>query len=370
MSDADDGQLQSGDIVEKTAALIDRQLHKKPGAAPVGKGPLEVVQSQSMIKSTREEADEQLAAIKAHNDAIHHQEVMAENIQKTKKTGTIVAIVIIFIIIAIVTVWLIVNAINASKPTVQGQSSGGQEEDNSLAVIKGYECKNPNCKTETVVSDAEILIHDGGQFYIYNVAEKKSTLLNIPEQDYHSVTPFVWGDKRYVEIDPESAQAALYSITDNRQLTDFSYDEIFYDINNGIYSGMQYVAGRYIIAKASGTYRLIDLNTGSEVVRAAKRVLAHDDCFYGYENDGSIYVYNASYTRIMIVPQGTHIFTNGRQIVTIHVEGEDEDYEIYEKNGEATEDEGVLDYFGNIEENVFGTIRSNSSFYEIPATAN
>lgn len=346
-------------------AIIDKLMKKHQAHKESQPVVMENLQTQSMVQSTREEANAQLAAIEAQNNAIIQKQKTAENVAKAEHTGAIAIVVIILLVILGVGAWLGINAYNASRGAVQSNNDGPAQKETKLANIKGYACQNQICETAAIISDSDILIRDGSKYYTYNVTSKQSALTNIPEEDYHAITPFVWNGVNYLELDPESSLSAIYAISENRQLTDFSFDEIYKDINDSVYEGIQWINNKYILTRGSGNYRLLETASGNEAIKAAKRIYARDDCFYGYENDGSIYIYNSSYQRIHISPTKETIFTYKNLLVIVNTE--DDGYQIFNKSGEEADDEALEDYLGEIDENYVGALRNNKQFNEIPA---
>ena len=228
------------------------------------------VQTQSVVMSTREEADEQLAAIVTHNAEILRQQKLAEEAAKAKRTGIYIGIGVFFAVILVVAGWLVVNAVIASQKSIQSGSEIVNDGPTKYGRVEGYKCKTEKCEKMADITKKDILVRDGKQYFMFNTETKDTSLTTIPEEEYHAITPFVWGGKNFVVLDPESAQSGLFSITDNRQVADFAYDAFFMDINSDEYKDMTWVDSKYIVAKSAGSMRLIQINNGAELVRASK----------------------------------------------------------------------------------------------------
>ena len=240
------------------------------------------VQTQSVVMSTREEADEQLAAIATHKAEAPAEETpkrrgrktkaekAAEEAAKAKRTGIYIGIGVFFAVILVVAGWLVVNAVIASQKSIQSGSEIVNDGPTKYGRVEGYKCKTEKCEKMADITKKDILVRDGKQYFMFNTETKDTSLTTIPEEEYHAITPFVWGGKNFVVLDPESAQSGLFSITDNRQVADFAYDAFFMDINSDEYKDMTWVDSKYIVAKSAGSMRLIQINNGAELVRASK----------------------------------------------------------------------------------------------------
>ena len=347
--------------------LIDKMLQNNP-FVKINQGNLQNVQTQSVVKSTREEANEQLAQINARNAEIARQQKLAEDAAKAKRTIIYVILGIFFAAILAAGIWLAVNAIVAGQKGIAPSSTKKEEEQKAqYGKVEGYKCKTETCVKAADIAEKKILVRDGSGYYLYNTEKSEATLTTIPEQDYHAITPFVWGGKTYVVIDPESAQSALYSITDNRQVTEFAYDEFFYDAKSAEYNDMTWTEGKYIVAKSAGTFNLIQLSNGKSVLQAAKRVFIHDDFLFGYESDGSIHVYSSTGTQFLVAKAVDKLFTNGTYI--IHFD-ENNGYVFYAKDGQQADDEQLTRYLSDIsiDQSPIDVLSRNSSYYCIPAS--
>lgn len=344
---------------------LDKLMRNNP-FLKISQGNYQNIQTQSVIKSTREEANEKLAQINAYNAEIQRQQKLAEEAAKAKRTGIYIVIGIFFAVVLAAGIWLAVNAIIASTQNgVQTDGPKAEEGPAEYGKVEGYRCKNEKCEKVVEVSEGNILIRDGASFFLYDIKEKKASLTTIPENDYHAVVPFVWGGKSYFVLDPESSQSALYSITDNRLITEFAYDEFFYDATAAQYSEMGWAEGQYIIAKSNGLYCLIQLSNGKEIVRGAKRVFVHDKYFYGYESDGTIHIYTSSDKKILVAKATDSVFTDGNYIIVID---ERSSYRVYDYSGQNANDSAILDYLSSVDnEKLISVLTQNNSYYRIPA---
>ena len=120
----------------------------------------------------------------------------------------------------------------------------------------------------------------------------------------------------------------------------------------------------YIIAKSSGSYRLIDLTSGSEKIRANKKVFVYDKYFFGYENDGSIHVYDANSAQFVVVNSGSNIFVKNSYLIIID---ENSGLNIYTSDGKQAESNDFTNEIQSIQSDKrLTTLTNDKTFYHIP----
>ena len=360
----DDQNPQPQQPEQDNVSMLDKVIQNNP-FVKLGEAKYENVQTQSVVVSTREEADAQLAAINAQNAEILRQQKLAEEAAKAKRTGVYIAIGIFFAAILIVGGWLIVNAIIASQKTVTPEDLAGPEEEAKYGRVEGYKCTNEKCEKATDIDSDNIIVRDGSKFYIFNKTDKKKTLTSIASKEYHAITIFKWGNDNLAILDPESGQSALYNVTSNRQLTEFSYDEFYTDINTDIYKDMAWVAGQYIIARNGTSQRLINVSLGTEMIRANKKVFVHDKFFFGYETDGTIHVYNSTPTQFVIVKADEYAFTKSGYLLVVRDNGS---VVIYDSTGAKPKTNDFTKAINAMKSKErLNTLLNDKSFFHIPA---
>mgnify|MGYP006958233231 CR=1 FL=1 len=92
----DNGNVDPSDGQQKdTTPILDKVLQNNP-FIKMGEGSIENIKTQSMVQSTREEADERLAAIDAYNQDVLRRQKLAEDAAKAKRTGIYIALGIFF----------------------------------------------------------------------------------------------------------------------------------------------------------------------------------------------------------------------------------------------------------------------------------
>ena len=344
-------------------SIIDKVIQNNPFVKP-GQAQYQNVQTQSVVKSTREEADAQLAAINAQQAEIQRQQKMAEDAMKAKRLALYIGVGVLFAVILAALVWVIVNAVIASQRTVVPVDVETPDDPTATGRVEGYKCKETKCEKVAEIDSDTILVRDGSQFYLYVKTSKATTLTAIPSNEYHSINIFKWAGENYAVLDPESGQSALFNVAKNRQVTEFSYDEFYTDIKAEIYKEMTAFEKSYIIAKSSGSYRLIDLTSGSEKIRANKKVFVYDKYFYGYENDGSIHVYDANSAQFVVVNSGSNIFVKNSYLIIVD---ENSGLNIYTSDGKQAESNDFTNEIQSIQSDKrLTTLTNDKTFYHIP----
>ena len=357
--DTDNVNPQDGQEKDNTP-LIDKVLQNNP-FVKMGSATVENVQTQSMVKSSREEADDKLAAINAYNADIARRQKLADDASKAKRTVIYIILGIFFAGIFAALIWLAINAITAmTKPVEisedQNQPGGIEEETKE-------KCTPDTCESLSKVSSTLTLLRGKSKIYLYDSTTKKATLTNIPEQDYHAITPFVWGKDTFVVLDPESSLSALYNISKNRLLTEFNYAAFYYDTSNAVYKDMTWVVNDYIVASTNGSYRLINLTTGAEVLQATERVFIHDDYLVGKESDGMFHVYSTNGNKIGAFQAGSRLYIkSGYMIVIMPTRST----QIYDVNGKQDSQSEVGKEVNHISMSKrIETLDADSSYYKI-----
>lgn len=357
--DTDNVNPLDGQEGEKKKPLFDKVLENNP-FVKIGAASVQNIQTQSMVKSSREEADEKLAAINAYNAEALRQQKLAEDAAKVKRTVIYVIIGIFFAAIFVALIWLAINAIVAMTQPVTTTDETTQQGGDDVAKEK---CTPDTCSALAKVSSTLTLLKGEKKIYLYDGTKKKATLTTIPEQAYHAITPFVWGKDTFVVLDPESSQSALYNVSKNRQITEFNYDTFYYDVNNAVYKDMTWVVNEYIVANANGSYRLIDLSSGEEILRATGRVFVRDGYFIGKEAGGMYHVYLSKTQKLGAFEDGSSLYLKNKNLVTITPRGTLQVYNL----------EGKLDSYSEVGREVsrinsntrVQTLNSDSSYFKI-----
>ena len=357
------------DELQKIAEGADpeavRQMAAQEQAKVYNPQEYEMARSQSLVFSQREITEAQLEAVRAQNEEAMRaqQRQIAEN--KAKRTGLKITVVVIAIAVVIAAIALIVAIfINRRKP-VSPTIEDSTAEETELSSVDGYNCETSLCGKAADLPDGRILLRDT-EYYIYDIKKQERTSTTIDTQDYNSIRSFNWSGKTYLELDPNSDPSALYSVSDNRYITSYGFDAFYDDINNAGYDGMRDIASGYILARANGSYKLVDLNTGKAVVSGANRVFAHDGFFFGYEANNMVYAYTTGAKAIVSIhPDSQNKFFTRNGILIVVTNGED--LVLYSRSG-ATITEGAVydEVYDHSGEECMPFLLSNANFYRIP----
>jgi len=356
--DADDVNPLDGQEEEKKP-FFDKVLENNP-FIKVGAASVQNVQTQSMVKSSREEADEKLAAINAYNAEIQRQQKLAEDAAKAKRMVIYIVLGIFFAAIFVALIWLAINAIIAMSQPVASSDDTTQQGGNEVSKEK---CTPDTCSTLVKVSSTLTLLKGEKKIYLYDATNKKATLTTIPEQTYHAITPFVWGKNTFVVLDPESSQSALYNVSKNRQITGFNYDQFYFDTNNAVYKDMAWVVNEYIVASANGGYRLIDLSSGEEIIRATGRVFVRDGYFIGKETEGMYHVYLSKDNKLGAFEAGSRLFLKNKNLVMISPRGS---LQVYNQEGKSDMQSEVGKEVNRMNSQIrIQTLDNDSSYFKV-----
>lgn len=277
-------------------------------------GNYENVQSQSLVESARETANEELAQIKAYNEQMLHMEKVQEQKNKAKRGAIYVVLGIFGVIVVGVLVWMLVNAIIAMQGSARPDEIVDNKVDEKYDTVDGFKCETSKCYKVTDLPDGRILVRDTS-FYIFDTETEESVMTNIENEEYHLIKAFQWGKQILVELDPESEKSGLYSITDNRQIISNKYDTFYTSIKDDVYKEQTWIEGDYIIAKLSGSYRLVNLVDGSEVIRGAEKVFMHDQFCVSYEQGGERRLYTLDGKQFLVIKAGEELYIKGSSAI-------------------------------------------------------
>ena len=351
---------------EQVKKLTDISGQNEGEDVVIRPGGFENVQSQSMVQSTRENMDEELARIKAYNEQVLHQQQAQAGKDKAKRVMVRILIIILSVALVVVVAWLAISVISLNQPTVEtpgGESGGGGEEKHES--VEGYDCKTSTCYKIAELPDGRVLLRDE-MYYAFNAETKDITLLAIDNQDYHSVDPITWGEnKTYIILDPESGQSALYSLDDNRMITGYAYDNFYTSSSDKKYNDMTWAIGAYIIAKTSGSYRLIRLSDGQEIVRGSEGVFIHDGYCFSYESGGERRAYTLNGEQIVISAGGTYLYIKNNNLIYVSGKGKGT-AKIFDTSGETVKSGNLVKEIKSIKTTLSDALTADSSFYNVP----
>ncbi|MBR3164395.1 hypothetical protein IKF15_03820 [Candidatus Saccharibacteria bacterium] len=323
------------------------------------------VQTQSLVPSSREVAEKELQEISAYNaQRQHEQQIIARN-AKTKRLLTLMLIIIFAVIFGIVAIWMIFNVFLASRKTANVNNNPTAQSQAALGKIGTYKCKTGHCEKIVDLPNQHLLIRDTN-YYEYDPETKAVTLTTIDSLDYHTITPFLWHDKVYLILDPESDQSALYNLSDNRILTSYNYDNFLTDPNDVAYKSMSEQTTRYIIAKTSNAYRLIDLSSGEELISGSGGLFVYGDYFFEYDTNGERRVYGKNRNRILVAQPGSGLYVKNGYLV--YVRDAKSSPLLYDNEGKNASDSTLSREFSDISKNgeYISGLNARSDYYTIP----
>ncbi len=348
-----DSQKQPDDDI----SVLDKIIQNNPFVNKNDK--YQNIQTKSVVESTREGLNGEYSALNARVA----KQKNAEKAEKAKHTLIYVLITILIAAIIGVGAWIGISIyLSSQNPANPGQDSE-QNDNNKTTSLGDYKCDNSDCvKLADTTIESTILIRDGKQYYLYDTSAKARILTTIPEEEYNGFLPFKWGEKDYIVLSSSASKKALFSLNDNRLITDFFYDSFYINIDSTEYSDMTWVEGKYIVAYAITSYRLIDINTGKELVQATKHVFAHDDFLFAYEGNSTIHVYSDD-AKVLIVKSDEVLYTRGAHLVTVSKQFAN----VYNSDGTSSTDTELNQYIKSIKINQLETtLDNNSDFYRLP----
>ena len=319
---------QKQSFFDKVHDMVDKVQPQKPD------DPANYVNSrtQSMVISDRESAEQELLRIRAEQDQQAHEQIVEERVETAKKTGVyviIAAICVILLILVAILVFTLIPYLKKPTHTVVDPTEINIEKTN----IGFYECLTKDCKEMVTLQDGRKLIRDGN--YVILDDETEEIFTTALDGDYQNAMAFGWGEKLYVHAVLENGNGAIFSISDNKYISGDVYTEIYSDISDEVYLGQEWVEGKYIIAKRSGDYRLIDISNGKEKVQGVKKVYATKNGFFvAFDQDGKHRLFSPNNVQLALVESGS-MFELGDYIAVVE---DDEGLSVYDENEEVTSD--------------------------------
>ena len=304
--------------------------NQQPPAANQPQETWENLRTQSVVESSRDVAEKELAAQEAYNNQILRQQQAEIRRNKEMHIAVKIALIIFGVLILIALGWLIVQIIVGIKPPADDacknddgtintsccdrpeyeNEASCKEQKDPLPTIDGYKCTEADCKKMAdIVKDERIIIYDK-RYYIYDIKANTATPTTIDNSiKYNSMSVFSWGkDNYYVILKPATEDYGLYSIADNQQIISNKLSRIYSDINHKAYKGMQDVLGKYILVRESSQYRLYDIKTGQELASAGEGIFTYKKYIMTYHSGGVRRLYNYSGKQILITKEGEEVY--------------------------------------------------------------
>lgn len=321
--------------------------------------------SQSVIYSQREITEQQLAEVRARNEAALREQQRLATEEKVERVGFKTGVAIFIAVIVVVAVILVAVIISSIRKPVAPPEDPPEDPPMALSTVDGYSCETQLCGKVTDLPDGRIILRDEN-YYIYDTKTKERSSTTIDAQDYIDVYSFSWGGKIYVTLDPTTNNTALYSVDENRYVVSYEYDNYYTNINDSVYDEMHQIEGSYIVAKVGGTLKIVNLTTGQPVAKGTSRVFTHDGYYFGYEEGNRIYIYTQTGKVITTITQDeeNRIYTREGRLIVVK---EKFDVRLYGQSGEELGDDAIANEifeYGN--DDYLAYINGNNKFYKIP----
>ena len=308
---------------------------------------LENLRSTSAIMNDRDNVQQRLAALQAQNEAAIRSEQRQAQAEKAAR-GTIGIVKVVLVIIVVVLIFLVgffvLQGMGVFRSANQngGTAAVNDGDDEEKGEIGGYKCKTADCEEIVDLPDDRKLIRDE-HYLVLDPATNIATLTSIADKDYQKVSPITWGEDLVLVLTPtNNTKKALYSISENRLLVDFKYEEYLTDAKDIAYNDQADIIGNYIIAKSGIDYRMVRLSDGAEITHGSKRVLKYEGFFIGVEDDGRKYV-NAGGQQFLVAAADDVLMVQKSSGYLLHFDVDSEEESslnaVYNKNGVEVSDE-------------------------------
>ena len=367
----------AGDIFSNEAKITNEEDVKKATDSTGGNNQdviihpqnYENVQTQSVVETAREQAEKELAQIKAYNEEMLRRQKAEENKAKAKR-GAIRTMLIIFLIVFVIVVgWVVVGALtnvyNPPAPEPEPEPEKPAQRD----TVNGYKCKTDKCYKMADMPDGRIILRDD-QYFIFDPTTRESSLTTIQNQEYYNITAFTWGKDILVDLDPETDFNGIYSVNENRMITGFNYDSFIHDIKDKSYNEMNWAEGQYIVARKDSQYRLIRLLDGKEIINGTNRVLVHDSFCISYFSNGERRFYTLEGEQFLVAPVGSYVYIKGNYLVFMKTPDKSTSFELWGGDGKKITTNKDAEYLRlhKIKGKEFiSTMEADKTYYKISA---
>lgn len=369
----------------------NRIQNKNPQSARSQGVQYENLRTRSVIESSREVAEKELAAQEAYNNQVLRQQKAAERHDKELHVAVKIMLGVFGLVILAALVWMVVEIVIDSIPTATNEcrnedgtiktsccdkpeykdSTSCKEEPGRAATIDGYKCQTDNCKKMTdIIKDELIVVYDK-EFYLYDIKKQTATATTIDSAiTYNQMSSFEWGKGRYyIILQPMTGKLGLYSVTDNAQIINNVVSKFYNDINHKAYKEMTDVYGKYLLVREDAQYRLYDLlGGGTKIASGVNGIFTYDEYIMTLESGNERRVYNHNNQQILLAKEGEHLFVKDKYIFHLA----DPTLSAYDKNGTKQQSninpiliemkqvrkDDILNYMNNPE----------NKFYRMPTT--
>lgn len=320
---ADNGQKKS--FLDKLTNLGGTSKPEQP----IDYSKLENVKTKSMVESRRASASQELQRFQMLEEQRQAQLKMQEKVAAAKKTTMYITVTAICIVLLICLVFFFLSLAKYLRKPTDTDTSGGTGGTSEVTKIGTYSCKKNDCELLVEeLSDGRQLIKDNS-YLLYNQGTEESFILTL-EGEYAEFEEFSWGDKHYLLAKNAEGLGAIFSTTDNKYITDAVYESVLGDASDPAYAGMDWIVGNLIIAKRSGSYRLLSIEDGAEKVAGVLGVfVTHSGYYIAREENGVLRAYNSSKKQVVLTESDQQLYERDGFLVVAGSHG----FQIYKNDG-------------------------------------
>ena len=349
----ENGSKQS--FIDKINGLVNKN---DQAPKPFDPSSLQNVRTQSMVISGREEAEQELKRLELERQQQARDNFVEAATDNAKKTSVYVIITTICLILVVLIAVLVFTMIPFFRRPSGGDININHGDDDTTK-IGFYECLSRDCVEIATLNDGRTLVHDGN--YVILDKENEQSFTTALYGNYVSAESFDWGEVNYLLVKQESGTGSIFSVTNNRYVNSSeNYEEVFADINDEKYNEQRWVEGKYLIVKRSGDYRLLDMESGKEVVQGTTAVFATKEGFYvAYDQDGKKRVFNNSNNQVALI-EGGKAFVRDGYLVIVYDGG---NFQVVDQNGENPQEYSFQEELNNIEQAQRQSVLTSSSSY-------
>lgn len=352
--------LQDLDTLEAPAdseSLVDKLEAKIFREGKVGN-----IRTQSLVESSRDDAQREYDRIVAQQQAYEHQQKVDAAVQTGSRAASYIAICILVVLIIGAGSWV---AYNLFRLNSGGEIAEGTPDEPTVVEaghIGTYTCKESDCKQILELSEDELLIRDDG-YYVYNMHTGEVRLTTLWNEDFEDISLHHYGDKDYLVATTD--KSALFNLTDNIDVTDFQYEEFIFDTTHEAYKGKTGIENSYIIA-VDGDYRMISIKSGEELVRGTAAVYEYDPFYISYSSDGKRYVYNNEKRQVCtVLDEQDYIYIIKKEIVIVAKPDGQTTY--YNLSGQRPSDNEIVKKYSRMNKSdILKTLRDDADAVLMP----
>ena len=364
------------DIETRISELAERAVNaqSKPKESPFTKKvPSDQnLLTKSTVKTENEMSAERLEQIRAYREQMNANSIREANRQRFIKKIIKIVVVALLVALGIAVIWLVVETVLIARQPV-APAKKEKEEVANVTEIGNYKCETELCSKLVDLPGGQIILRDT-KYYIYDPETKDKKLTTIEEKSYRDASVFYWGDHLMLVLSPVTGRSALFSITDNRSISDFNYDSFISNEKDTAYASMEWVVGRYIIGKNDSNLHFIDINTGKDLFHANKKVFIHDKFCFAYEKKGEVRAYTLAGKKFATFKVADDFFIRGDYLYIVP-KGESEEgrteFKLYDEAGRSIQDDNQ--FYENLSNTIFAesdnyavTLKQRQDTYTVP----